>query len=114
MASVPVVCRGNPAVCQMSHRVERSGSGDPGSELCQAIRFFWGGCASVADDVAGLQGLGSLANGVYNLVAGNDIATLTNAHASGTDKFLAVLDLSSNVLVFEPFGGTEAEALKFA
>ena len=61
-----------------------------------------------------VEGLGSLAYGVYNLVAGNDIATLTNAHASGTDKFLAVVDLASNALVFVPIAGEGAEAAKLA
>src|SRR6185437_6102436 len=123
-ALVPGMC-GMAAVCAIRNRTQRtvatvgvsaaySSSLDPGSELSQAIRFFWGGCAGVADDVAAIQGLGSLAYGVYNLVAGNDIATLTDAHARGIDKFLAAVDLASNALVFVPIVGEGTEAAKLA
>ncbi len=59
-------------------------------------------------------GVGSLAHGAYQLIAGDDIATLRSEKASGFDKFLAVVDLTSNLLVFVPIGGEGIEAAKLA
>ncbi len=58
--------------------------------------------------------VGALAHGAYDLVAGDDIKTLQDRHASGVDKFLAVVDLTSNLLVFVPIGGEGIEAAKLA
>jgi len=58
--------------------------------------------------------VGALAHGAYDLVAGDDIKTLQDKHASGFDKFLAVVDLTSNLLVFVPIGGEGIEAAKLA
>jgi len=58
--------------------------------------------------------VGSLAHGAYDLIAGDDIATLRSKKASGVDKFLAVVDLGSNVLTFVPIAGEGVEAAKLA
>jgi len=58
--------------------------------------------------------VGALAHGAYDLVAGDDIKTLQDKHKSGVDKFLAVVDLTSNLLVFVPIGGEGIEAAKLA
>ncbi len=58
--------------------------------------------------------VGALAHGAYDLVAGDDIKTLQDRHKSGVDKFLAVVDLTSNLLVFVPIGGEGIEAAKLA
>ncbi len=58
--------------------------------------------------------VGALAHGAYDLIAGDDIKTLQDRHASGVDKFLAVVDLGSNVLTFVPIFGEGVEAAKLA
>ena len=68
-----------------------------------ALDQTWNGAASAFASFG--QGIAGLAVGTYNFVAGDDIATLTNAHASGVDKFLAVVDLASNALAVVPIGG---------
>ncbi len=58
--------------------------------------------------------VGALAHGAYDLIAGDDIKTLQSRHASGVDKFLAVVDLTSNLLTFVPIGGEGIVAAKLA
>ena len=58
--------------------------------------------------------VGALAHGAYDLVAGDDIKTLQDRHKSGVDKFLAVVDLTSNLLTFVPIGGEGLVAAKAA
>ncbi len=113
-ALTPSVCGGMAAVCELGQQGERAALSIPWKCIfagpavleCAVLSYF--GVSKV------LQGLGALAYGTYNIVAGEDLATLTNAHASGADKFLAVVDLASNAIVFVPFGGTEVEASRVA
>ncbi len=58
--------------------------------------------------------VGALAHGAYDLIAGDDIKTLQDKHKSGVDKFLAVVDLTSNVLIFVPIFGESVEGAKLA
>ncbi len=57
---------------------------------------------------------GSVVHGAYNLIAGDDLATLSAKHSSGVDRFLAVVDLGSNVLTFVPIVGEGVVAVRAA
>ncbi len=58
--------------------------------------------------------VGAIAHRAYNLIAGDDLATLRSKKASGVDRFLAVVDLSSNVLTFVPIAGEGVVAARLA
>jgi len=73
------------------------------SGICDVFLFGGAACA-----------VGAVAHGAYDLIAGDDIKTLQSRHASGVDKFLAVVDLGSNVLTFVPIFGEGVEAAKLA
>ena len=83
---------------------------DPNGTDCGT--FIIGGL--VCGLTAFAQGLGAFATGAYNLVAGDDIATLRNEHASGAEKFLAALDLASNALTLVPILGEGVAAARLA